>query len=168
MYRAWNEDFYETVKARYPEDYAGVSYEVFFQDCKNSFTAIWPSLLDEPESEKLKGEDVILKAAIGVVEVLLPEVPPPVKAKVIEWLQDNLNERKRLFAAPMDLDFDEIANYEPPDPLQAVKPAPPESAKDSAPRRRQRERLDGVDEEVRRTAISALRLVQGHAVADAV
>lgn len=162
MYRAWNEDFYATVKAKYPEEYAKVDYTTAFQEWKNGFVAEWPSLLDEPDSEKLKGEDVVLKAIIAVVEVLLPEVPPTVKAAVIEWMQDNLNERKRLFASRMDLDFNEIASYEPPVPEVAQKPAPPESARDSAPRRR--ERLDGVDEEIRRTATNALRLIQGKAV----
>lgn len=162
MYRAWNEDFYETVQARYPEEYGDVSYTVAFQDWKNSFTTEFPSLLEEPESERLKGEDVVLKAIIAVVEVLLPAVPPTVKAKVIEFMQDNINEKKRLFAAPMDLDFDEIANYEPAVPEKEPDAAPPESQRDSAPRR---ERLDGVDEEVRRIAREGLRLVQGHAAA---
>ena len=167
MYRAWNEEFYETVQARYPEEYGSVSYVVAFQDWKNSFTKEWPSLLDEPESEKLKGEDVILKAIIAVVEVLLPEVPPEVKAKVIEWMQDNLNERKRLFASPMDLDFDAIASYEPAPPQGVKEPdaAPPESQRDSAPRasRKGRERLDNVDDEVRRMAREGLKLVSGRA-----
>lgn len=165
MYRAWNEDFYKTVQARYPEEYGSVSYTAAFQEWKNSFTKEWPSLLDEPDSEKLKGEDVILKAIIAVVEVLIPAVPQEVKAQVIEWMVDNLNERKRLFPSPMELDFKTIAEYEPPVP-QAEPSAPePESARDSAPRPRKagRERLDGVDAEVRRAAREALHLVTGRA-----
>lgn len=166
MYRAWNEEFYEVVKARYPDQYGNVSYAVAFQDWKNSFHTEWPNLLEEPDSEKLKGEDVVLKAIIAVVEVLLPEVPPSVKAQVIEWMQDNLNERKRLFSSPMALDLDEIENYEPPMPLAAPGMPKPESSADSAPRRRQKERLDNVDDEVRRRATSALRIVSGQAAAD--
>lgn len=167
MYRAWNEEFYATVQEKYPEEYGGVSYTVAFQEWKNSYTAEWPSLLDEPESEKLKGEDVVLKAIIAVVEVLIPAVPQEVKAKVIEWMCDNLNERKRLFASPMELDFEAIASYEPPTPLKEPGAAPPESARDSTTKstRRQRETLDGVDEEVRRMAREGLRLVQGNAAA---
>jgi hypothetical protein len=168
MYRAWSEEFYETIKTRYPEEYGKVPYKTAFQQWRNSFYAEWPNLLDEPDSEKLKGEDVVLKAIIAVVEVLLPEVPPATKAQVIEWMVDNLNERKRLFASPMELDYDEIAEYEPPNPLQEQAPPSPESARDSAParKRRARERLDGVDSEVRRKAVAGLRLVTGQAVGD--
>ena len=169
MYRAWNEEFYQTVQAKYPEEYGKVSYAAAFAEWRNSFFAEWPSLLDEPESEKLAGEDVILKAIIAVVEVLLPALPPEAKAKVIEWMQENLNERKRLFSSPLDLDIDAIAAYEPA-PAQGLKPeeaAPPESQRDSAPGRGgvRREALDGIDAEVRRTAMNALRLVQGQAAA---
>ena len=171
MHRAWNEEFFERVKNKYPDAYKDTDYNTAFYEWKNSFQALWPSLLDEPESEKLKGEDVVLKAIIAVVEVLLPEVPPETKATVIEWMQDNLNEKKRLFSSPMDLDFDAIAEYEPPTPLQEQEPPKPESNADSAGReplrkRRIRERLDGVDEEVRRKAMEGLRLVQGHAAAE--
>jgi len=88
-----------------------------------------------------------------VVEILLPGVPPEVKAQVIEWMCDNLNERKRLFASPLTLDYDEICQLRaapPPRRSPSRSPAPPESQRDSAPRRR--ERLDGVDEDVRRVA----------------
>jgi len=165
MYRAWNEEFYERVQAKYPEEYGSVSYTAAFQEWKNSFVAQWPSLLDEPESEKLKGEDVVLKAIIAVFEVLLPVVPPAVKAQVVQFMQENLNERKRLFGSPMDLDLEEIANYEPPTPGIGGEEGndKPVSVKDSSPRNR-REILDGVDEDVRQTAIKALRLVRGQAV----
>jgi hypothetical protein len=164
MYRAWNPDFYETVQARYPDEYGSVSYTAAFQEWKNSFTAEWPSLLDEPESEKMRGEDVVLKAIIAVVEVLLPAVPPLVKAQVIQFMQDNINERKRLFSSPMELDLEEIANFEPQQALKPQEAPPPESSRDSDIRpRRRRETLDGVDEEIRKTAMNALRLVTGQA-----
>lgn len=180
MHRAWSEEFYETVKARYPDEYKNVPYKVAFQDWKNSFYAEWPSLLDEPESEKLKGEDVVLKAIISVVEVLLPVVPPEVKAQVIEWMVDNLNERKRLFSSPLMLDLEAVADFDPTPMIgeggedegggegQAPpqkKPPAPESLSDSARKRRgSRERLDALDADVRRAAEAGLRLVRGKAV----
>jgi hypothetical protein len=172
MYRAWNEEFYKTIQARYPEEYGNVSYTVAFQEWKNSFAAEWPNLLEEPDSEKAKAEDVKLKAIISVVEVLLPTVPQTVKARIIEWMQDNLNDNKRLFSSPMDLDFDEIANYEPVVPGQSNEDESdepkPESLSDSELRRgragARREALDGVDASVRRNAMDALRLVRGQAV----
>lgn len=169
MYRAWNEEFYETVKTRYPDEYGNTPYNVAFQEWRNSFIAIWPSLLDEPESEKLKGEDVVLKAIIAIVEVLLPVVPPAVKAQVIEFLQNNVNERKRLFSSPLDLDLEEVANYEPPVPVAGEDGADgekPVSVRDSAPRRNSREMLDAMDDDIRRTAVAALRVVRGQAAAD--
>ncbi len=164
IYRAWNEEFYKRVQKKYPKEYGEVEYNTAFQEWKNSFFAEWPSLLEEPESEKLKGEDVVLKAIIAVVEVLLPAVPPEVKAQVIQWMCENLNERKRLFSSPMELDTQAIADYEPVVPgMGEDGEEKPVSVKDAAPRRRA-ETLDGVDEEVRRTAMSALKLVRGQAV----
>lgn len=173
MYLAWDEDFYRVVQQRYPEEYGGVSYTAAFQEWRNSFTAIWPSLLDEPESEKLKGEDVVLKAILAVVEILLPEVPGDVKAEVIEWLCNCINEKKRLFSSPLELDYQAIADYEPPQPEQGFGPPAPESSRDSdVPRFRAarpgREALDRLDTDVRRRAFAALRTVQGQGVAEAV
>lgn len=168
MYRAWNEEFYATVQTRYPEEYGNVSYTAAFADWRNSFTATWPNMLDEPDSEKAKAEDVVLKAIIAVVEVLLPALPPSEKAKVIEWMCACLSEKKKLFTSPLILDIDAIKEYEPPQPLAAPEEPKPESASDSAPRRSRvtREMLDGVDDEVRRTAEQGLRLITGRAMAD--
>ena len=157
MYRAWNEDFYATVQNKYPEAYSNVPYNVAFNEWRNSFTAVWPSLLDEPESEKLRGEDVILKAIMSVAEVFLPIVPPNAKAQVIEWVQDNLNNNKRLFSSPLNLDFEEIANYEPSTPEKPVTPPHPESLGDSAPKR---ETFDAVDEDIRNAALSSVRFIK--------
>ena len=169
MYRAWNEEMFDLLKSKYPKEYADTTYETAFHEWKNSFTAEWPNLLDEPDSEKLKGEDVVLRAIIAVVEVLLPELDPDNKARVVEWMMENLNANKRLFSSPMELDLEALANYEPPTPESAPKEpdaAPPESQRDSQPvKRRVKERLDGVDEEVRLRALDGLRLVQGHAAA---
>ena len=163
MYRAWNEDFYETVKSKYPKEYGKVDYKTAFQEWKNSFTAQWPSLLDEPESEKLQGEDVVLKAIIAVVEVLAPLIDPENKARLIEWMADCLNEKKRLFTSPLELDIEAIASFEPPSPIAEPEEPKPESAADSAPRRKRapREMLDGIDEDIQRTA---LRMVRGLSV----
>lgn len=174
MHRAWNEDFYERVKNAYPDEYGNVPYKVAFNDWRNSFYAEWPNLLEEPDSEKLKGEEVTLNAIIAVVEVLLPAVPPEVKAQVIEWMTDNLNERKRLFSSPLQLDMEAIADFDPAAQMaemaaekEAGEPGPPkpEAKADSARKRQSRERLDGVDAEVRRAAEAGLRLVTGRAAA---
>lgn len=147
MYRAWNPEFYQTMQACYPEDFGGVKYETAFQELRNSFTAQWPNLLEEPDSEKLKGEDVILKAIIAVVEILNPMLDPANKAKVVEWLADNVNERKRFFSSPLVLDYEALADYEPPAIGQngEVKPPPPESGRDSADGMTPAARIEAVD-----------------------
>lgn len=161
MYRAWNEDFYETVQSRYPEQYGSVSYNVAFNEWRNSFIAQWPNLLDEPESEKAKADRVVLDAMIAIFEVLAPELPPSEKARLIEWVMDCLNSKKRLFPSPLELDIDAIAEYEPPTPDASMREPElprPESFRDSQSAvKRGREVLDGVDDDVRREAFRVLR-----------
>lgn len=138
MHRAWNRDFYAIIQKDFPK-YRKVPYEQAFYEWQNSFAANWPSLLTEPESEKVKTDDVKLKALIAVIEVLSPELDPENKAKAIQFLQDNINENKRMFTTPLDLDFDALAKYVPPQPeagLEEPKPQKPFAATDSQDRKR--------------------------------
>jgi len=146
QHRAWTPEFYRTIQARFPEMYGQVGYTQAFYDWTNSFQATWPSLLTEPDSEKIKVEDTKLKAIIAMVEVLLPELDPANKAAVIAWAQDNFNENKMLFSNPMQLDFDALRDYVPPEPLQAPGEPRPFSQADTdaliarlAPRLRRRQ-----------------------------
>lgn len=109
--RAWTEEFYKTIQADFPESYSNKSFDEFFYDCKNSFTAEWPSLLIEPESEQAKAEDVRLKAIIALVEILMPALDPVNKSNVIGWAAENFNSMKLLFNSPLTLDFDQIEDY---------------------------------------------------------
>ena len=126
QYRAWNPEFYKTVQAEFPE-YEGVPYTRAFFDWVNSFHAVWPSLLIEPESERVKVEETKLKAIISLVEVLLPAADPQNKARVIKWAVDNFNDQKKLFTALLELDYDELAEYEPPVPPSAPNAPGPEA-----------------------------------------
>ena len=132
QYRAWNEEFYKTIQADYPE-YKGVPYTKFFYDCVNSFTATWPSLLTEPASEKIKVDDVKLKAMIAVLEVMAPMVDPDNKAQLLIWVVENLNEMKLLFGSKLLFDADTFANYVPPTPIAAPSEPKPFAASDAAP-----------------------------------
>lgn len=134
QHRAWNRRFYETVQNRFPEEYGGVRYEVALYRWMNSFKATWPSLLQEPESEQIKVEEIKFKTVVSVAQILLPEVDPENKATTLQWVQDNLNENKKLFTAPLQLDYDALREYEPQiqeDPLTEPKPEKPFSAADS-------------------------------------
>ena len=115
--RAWNTEFYKTIQAQFPE-YKKIPYTKAFFDWKNSFAAKWPSLLIEPESELIKVEDVRLKAIIAMIEVLLPTLDPDNKSRMVEWAATNFNEQKLLFKQPLLLDYEALAEYEPPDPMQ--------------------------------------------------
>jgi len=110
MHRAWSPEFYACVQADFPE-YQAIPYEQAFYKWKNSFSATWPSLLIEPESEQVKVEDVKLKAIVAVMEVMTPLVDPTNKAEVMRWASDNLSEMKLMFSTPLMLEFDELLAF---------------------------------------------------------
>lgn len=109
--RAWNPDFYKTIQAEFPEEYGDVDYDTAFFQWQESFTAIWPNLLEEPESERIQVEDVKFKALIATAEVLGPLVDPENKARVIAWVAENMNSNKLLFQAPLILDEEALAEW---------------------------------------------------------
>lgn len=110
QYRAWNAEFYKTLQNDFP-DLKGVGYTKAFYDWCNSFAAEWPSLLEEPESEKVKVADVQLKAVIAMLEVLMPSVDPTNKSLLIQWACDNFNSLKLLFTSPLTLDFEQLEQH---------------------------------------------------------
>lgn len=132
MYRAWSPAFYKTIQAT-NEDFANMPYNEAFQMWSNSFRAIWPSLIEEPDSEKVKVADTKLKAIIALIEVLLPACDPDNKAKLISWAADNFNTIVELFQSPLELDYETLAAYEPPVAEQPKEPGEPKpfSAQDS-------------------------------------
>lgn len=111
--RAWNPDFFKRMQRLYPEEYGGRDYDEVFLDWSAAFSAIWPSLVEEPESEKVKVDDVKFKAILATVEVLGPQLDPENKATLFEWVADNLNENKLLFKHPLELDMDLLAAWDP-------------------------------------------------------
>lgn len=119
IHRAWNEEFYAAMQDKYPEQYGEVPYNVAFQNWKNSFKAIWPNLLEQTDEEKADSEKVTLEALVSVFSVLTPELPQDQKARLIDWLANNLNTRTHLFSDPLELDIAAIADYEPPQPQAA-------------------------------------------------
>lgn len=114
MYRAWSKEFYQSLQSKYPEVYRGKSYLTAFTDWQNSFKTKWPNLLREPDSEVAKGENEVMKGAIGIYEVLAPNLDPVNRASLACWLADVANSRKILFSAPIEIDQELLAEYEPP------------------------------------------------------
>ena len=113
QYRAWNERFYEALKAEYPEKFEGKPYKTAFFEWVNSFTATWPNLLVEPESELAKSEKVVLDALNETAALLLPVLDPENKAALVQWVQDNLNDKKLLFKSPLVLYTKALEEYDP-------------------------------------------------------
>ena len=114
MHRAWNPQFYEAVQNAYPELYKDKSYEEAFYMWKDEFKPEWETLLDEPDSEKAAANDVRLKGLTEIARTIMPSVDQANKAKIIQWMADNLNEMPDAFVSDLELDYEEIAAYEPP------------------------------------------------------
>lgn len=139
MRLAWTPDFYLRVKEKYPDWMGGLDFDGAFYRWANSFKAVWPSLLTEPDSELAKSDKVKLEALISVLEVLMPKLDPDNLATVVAWICDNMNEMDRLFSSPLNLDLEALAAYEPPVPEmggfgeETAKPSKPMTMADSAP-----------------------------------
>jgi hypothetical protein len=73
-----------------------------------AFTATWPNLLVEPDSEKSKTADVQFKAVIAMVETIGPLLDPDNAAELMSWAAENANEREELFGSKLNLDIDKL------------------------------------------------------------
>lgn len=124
MHRAWNKEFYEAVKSAHPDIYKKMSYEQAFYSWQSGFNADWESLMEEPESEKVKVADTKLKGITEILRTILPSIDPQNRALAIQWAQDNINEMTDMFASSMQLDADLIAEYEPPEGAMPVEKMP--------------------------------------------
>lgn len=112
--RAWSPAFFETMKNLYPE-YKKMTYDTALMMWRTKFHDTWPNLLAEPESEVLKGEGEIAKAAIAAFEVLTPRLDPENNAAAAAWLQDVMNSLPKMFGAnQMTLDVDALREWTPP------------------------------------------------------
>lgn len=108
--KAWTASFYETLTTEY-RDLAQMGFERALHEWIRNFKATWPNLKMEPDSEKVKTEDVQLKAVVALAEILLPEADPETKAKVVAWVADNVNARENLFAGHLDIDEETLKGY---------------------------------------------------------
>lgn len=112
QYRAWNPEWYKRViQAKY-DQYAGVDFKVAFSEWRQAFHAQWPSWLIEPESEEIKKEEVKLEAVVAILNVLLTQLDPDNRAKLIQWAADCFGENKRLFPHELELDWDALTEFQ--------------------------------------------------------
>lgn len=127
MRKAWNPEWYKSIQKKYPGEYGKKDYTTAFYEWKNAFTATWPNLIVEPDSEKAKTDDIVTKAVLSFVEVMAPQLDPENKARLLCWAADQFNGRKTFEAIPLELDEEAIAAYEPPVPMTETKPEPESS-----------------------------------------
>lgn len=124
---AWNPIWYKSIQKKYPSEYGKKDYTTAFYEWKNAFTATWPNLIVEPDSEKAKTDDIVTKAVLSLVEVMAPQLDPDNKARLLCWAADQYNGRKTFEAIPLELDEEAIASYEPLMPMEEPKPVPESS-----------------------------------------
>jgi len=123
QHRAWSPEFVETIKKDFPEEYGDKSYEDIFYTWRNSFVSPWPNLITEPDSEKVKVDDVKLRALVAVAELFLGQkLDGDETVVVLQWVADNVNEMSTLFTSPLNLDYEAIASAAH-DAVQAEKDA---------------------------------------------
>lgn len=111
MHRAWSPEFYKRVQAEFPVEYGSVPYEQAFYAWRNDFSALWPSLMEESDSEKSKMDKVRLEAIISLMEKMIPNLDPDNSAALIEWVTLNISSMKSLFSDPLDFDPETLIAY---------------------------------------------------------
>jgi hypothetical protein len=104
---AWSPDFFRDIQRDHPE-YRGKSYEVVFNQWRNSFVPMWPNLLVEPDSELILVEDVRFKSVVALIETLTPILDPANRAQLVMWASEEINARKKLFANELVIDQAEL------------------------------------------------------------
>ncbi|HAN4083596.1 TPA: DUF1073 domain-containing protein [Escherichia coli] len=113
QYRAWSIEFFNSLRADFPE--LKNTYSLYFSSWINNFEYRWPSSLKEPESEKVKVDEIRFKAIVSMLEVLLPQVntDDENRSLLIEWAQTNANANESLFPQRLDLDIDSLKANRP-------------------------------------------------------
>jgi hypothetical protein len=108
MHRAWTPTFFNALRKRFPEKFEEITYREAFYDWANSFQAVWPSYLREPDHEQVKVDDTKMKAAISVYQILEFSFDPENKARLIQWIADAVTNNKLLYSSPLMLDYQKL------------------------------------------------------------
>ncbi|MHB2339086.1 anti-CBASS protein Acb1 family protein [Klebsiella pneumoniae] len=116
QYRAWSIEFFQSLRADFPD--LKNTYSLYFASWINNFEYRWPPSLKEPDSEKVKVDEIRFKAIVSMLEVLLPQVntDDENRALLIEWAQTNANANESLFPQRLDLDIDSLKVNRPQQP----------------------------------------------------
>ena len=115
MHRAWNKQLFEAIQNEYPELYGNRTYEECFYEWQANFDATWPSLMEEPESERVKTDEIKMRGMTEIARTFMPVSDPENRARIAQWVVDNLNEMPDMFKSALTLDIEALAEYEPPE-----------------------------------------------------
>jgi hypothetical protein len=105
MHRAWTPAFFKMLRKKFPEKYADTTYREAFYEWTNSYLAVWPSYLREPDSDQVKVDDTKMKAAISVFQILELSFDPENRTRLVQWLADAVTNNKLLYSSPLELDY---------------------------------------------------------------
>jgi hypothetical protein len=108
MHRAWTPAFFDSMKVMFPEKYGKMEYKEAFYQWMNSYQALWPSYLREPDSDQVKVDDTKMKAAISIYQILEFSFDPENKARLIQWIADAITNNKLLYSSPLNLDYKKL------------------------------------------------------------
>lgn len=111
QYRAWTPALFKSLQSKYPKSLSGRDYRDCFSEWRHNFRGSWPSLLQEPESERVKFDDVRFQAILAYLQTTLPYFDPYNKMIAIQWASDNMNENKLIIAHALELDYDELEGH---------------------------------------------------------
>lgn len=122
QYRAWSIEFFQSLRADIPD--IKDTYSQYFSKWINNFEYRWPSSLKEPESEKVKVDEIRFKAIVSTLEILLPQLTsdPDNRATLIEWACENANANEHLFPQRLNLDYDALIDNPPAAPPTEREP----------------------------------------------
>lgn len=120
MHRAWNPEFYQALQVVSPS--LTKTYAEWFSEVCDAFEAEWPSLIQEPKSETVKRNADKLKAMTEVLKVLLADLDPPNKARLVDWFVQAINDMPEMFSGGMEFDPGSLAEYTPPQPAAPGAP----------------------------------------------
>jgi hypothetical protein len=105
MHRAWTPEFFKMLRRKYPEKYGEYTYREAFYEWVNSYQALWPSYLREPDSDQVKVDDVKMRAAISIYQILEYSMDAENKTRLIQWLCDAITNNQLLYSSPLNFDY---------------------------------------------------------------
>jgi hypothetical protein len=137
MHVAWNPEFIQTLRAKYPEIYTGRSDADIFYSLKNNYKAAWPNLLEEPESEKAKQDKVKCEGLVAILQELRSMANENGQQALVEWVAGNIGEYTSLFPIPLSIDPADFTRQSPdPGELDAGSEADPDATAEPEPTRK--------------------------------